>query len=396
MASSPSMIGPVNRDTMGKSSRGSGDVPVIVAGQTNPSFIDCARGEFFLASRAVVPEGAMKKQKGGGKEGESSRRLEAVWYQGHSGRQPWASPAGSRPGTGKIRIITIVLRRALSEIKLKRTDTTLDLSQKAKRAKEEKEKRFKIRAGGRDYIEGCGWSVHDGKVATVDTGRKPHRLENPRVESDSRGGGAAVGCTAGAGTHARQAQGRQRRRVRRGRLGRFGSRPCRRRREASSSTPAPPPPPTVPRSPLDLSPPRQPRCRCSGPRSSILAASPTSRPSATTPSARPLRLLSPRGRQGFLFPTRDHARRPCMPHTHTRQADAAHWQSPPHLPRRSIADPGCETAQTGKRSATSSATPPSRPEPAPLPSCSSPRCTATPAQPRSATVASWAARAEVS
>ena len=78
MASSPSMIGPVNRDTMGKSSRGSGDVPVIVAGQTNPSFIDCARGEFFLASRAVVPEGAMKKQKGGGKEGESSRRLEAV------------------------------------------------------------------------------------------------------------------------------------------------------------------------------------------------------------------------------------------------------------------------------------------------------------------------------
>ena len=106
----------------------------------------------------------------------------------------------------KIRIITIVLRRVLSEIKLKRTDTTLDLSQKAKRAKEEKEKRFKIRAGGRDYIEGCGWSVHDGKVATVDTGRKPHRLENPRVESDSRGGGAAVGCTAGAGTHARQAR----------------------------------------------------------------------------------------------------------------------------------------------------------------------------------------------
>ena len=41
----------------------------------------------------------------------------------------------------KIRIITIVLRRVLSEIKLKRTDTTLDLSQKAKRAEEEKERK---------------------------------------------------------------------------------------------------------------------------------------------------------------------------------------------------------------------------------------------------------------
>jgi len=33
--------------------------------------------------------------------------------------------------TAKIGIITILLRRAVSEIKLKRTDTTLDLSQKA-------------------------------------------------------------------------------------------------------------------------------------------------------------------------------------------------------------------------------------------------------------------------
>jgi len=40
----------------------------------------------------------------------------------------------------KIRIITILLRRVVSEIKLKRTDTTLDLSQKAKRAKEERGK----------------------------------------------------------------------------------------------------------------------------------------------------------------------------------------------------------------------------------------------------------------
>ena len=39
----------------------------------------------------------------------------------------------------KIRIIKILLRREVSEIKLKRTDTTLDLSQKAKRAKEEEE-----------------------------------------------------------------------------------------------------------------------------------------------------------------------------------------------------------------------------------------------------------------
>ena len=53
----------------------------------------------------------------------------------------------------KIRIITIVLRRVLSEIKLKRTDTTLDLSQKAKRAKEKKKKRIlKIWRASNDYI----------------------------------------------------------------------------------------------------------------------------------------------------------------------------------------------------------------------------------------------------
>jgi hypothetical protein len=43
----------------------------------------------------------------------------------------------------KISIITILLRRVVSEIKLKRTDTTLDLSQKAKRAKEKKKKKSK-------------------------------------------------------------------------------------------------------------------------------------------------------------------------------------------------------------------------------------------------------------
>ena len=47
----------------------------------------------------------------------------------------------------KISIITILLRRAVSEIKLKRTDTTLDLSQKAKRAKEKKEKKNSEKEG---------------------------------------------------------------------------------------------------------------------------------------------------------------------------------------------------------------------------------------------------------
>ena len=72
-------------------------------------------------------------------------------------RREFASPGGSViPGTlwaescasteetaqkPKIRIITIGLLRDLSEIKLKRTDTTLDLSQKAKRAEEKKRKR---------------------------------------------------------------------------------------------------------------------------------------------------------------------------------------------------------------------------------------------------------------
>ena len=39
------------------------------------------------------------------------------------------------------RLTNVVSRRTLSEIKLKRTDTTLDLSQKAKRAGEEKKKK---------------------------------------------------------------------------------------------------------------------------------------------------------------------------------------------------------------------------------------------------------------
>ena len=45
-----------------------------------------------------------------------------------------------------MRLITYVFLRTLSEIKLKRTDTTLDLSQKAKRAGEEKKKNSNRRA----------------------------------------------------------------------------------------------------------------------------------------------------------------------------------------------------------------------------------------------------------
>jgi len=45
-----------------------------------------------------------------------------------------------------------VFLRTLSEIKLKRTDTTLDLSQKAKRAGEEKKKKKAKWRGGRGDI----------------------------------------------------------------------------------------------------------------------------------------------------------------------------------------------------------------------------------------------------
>ena len=45
-------------------------------------------------------------------------------------------------------------RRKVSEINLKRTDTTLDLSQKAKRAKEKrKRKKRSLRRRGRKFIE---------------------------------------------------------------------------------------------------------------------------------------------------------------------------------------------------------------------------------------------------
>jgi hypothetical protein len=67
----------------------------------------------------------------------------------------WAGSCASTAETArrpKIRIITIGLLRDLSEIKLKRTDTTLDLSQKAKRAKEKRRKKRKAETRGRDYM----------------------------------------------------------------------------------------------------------------------------------------------------------------------------------------------------------------------------------------------------
>ncbi|RWQ99436.1 hypothetical protein C8Q69DRAFT_25817 [Paecilomyces variotii] len=53
------------------------------------------------------------------------------------------------PRGPKMRLINVVSLRTLSEIKLKRTDTTLDLSQKAKRAGKEKKKNFQRTAGSR-------------------------------------------------------------------------------------------------------------------------------------------------------------------------------------------------------------------------------------------------------
>ena len=53
----------------------------------------------------------------------------------------------------KMRLINVVFLRTLSEIKLKRTDTTLDLSQMAKRAGEEKKKKkFKKADGLERYL----------------------------------------------------------------------------------------------------------------------------------------------------------------------------------------------------------------------------------------------------
>lgn len=87
------------------------------------------------------------------------------------------------PRNPKIRLINVVFLRTLSEIKLKRTDTTLDLSQKAKRAGEEKKKSKWRRAGRSIYTPG-----REARMALVPSEiawptiypvpRDPHTLES--------------------------------------------------------------------------------------------------------------------------------------------------------------------------------------------------------------------------
>ena len=74
----------------------------------------------------------------------------------------WASPEDVSLGT-KIDLIIDFSRRRISEIKLKRTDTTLDLSQKAKRAEE---KRWNESGGGGKYISRGDVRVAKGVCAT--------------------------------------------------------------------------------------------------------------------------------------------------------------------------------------------------------------------------------------
>ncbi|PYI15502.1 hypothetical protein BO99DRAFT_250609 [Aspergillus violaceofuscus CBS 115571] len=70
---------------------------------------------------------------------------------------PTCASTEVRPQGTKIRLINVVFLRTLSEIKLKRTDTTLDLSQKAKRAGKEKKKKSKERRAARGiYPVGMG------------------------------------------------------------------------------------------------------------------------------------------------------------------------------------------------------------------------------------------------
>ena len=73
---------------------------------------------------------------------------------------------GSRP-QAKNRIIKVGLRRGIPEIKLKRTDTTLDLSHSAKRAKEEEKKSLKVAGGQARYIyphQGRLWGLWLGRI----------------------------------------------------------------------------------------------------------------------------------------------------------------------------------------------------------------------------------------
>jgi type II secretory pathway component PulJ len=84
-------------------------------------------------------------------------------------RTRWMESCASTAETirgAKIRIITIGLLRDLSEIKLKRTDTTLDLSQKAKRAGEEKKKKIpKTSAGIAVFYAGSEGGEGDHRIS---------------------------------------------------------------------------------------------------------------------------------------------------------------------------------------------------------------------------------------
>lgn len=68
---------------------------------------------------------------------------------------------GIRRRDPKMRIINDISRRIISEIKLKRTDTTLDLSQMAKRA-EEKEKEKARRMARRQILIGNREALAEG------------------------------------------------------------------------------------------------------------------------------------------------------------------------------------------------------------------------------------------
>ena len=83
-------------------------------------------------------------QPGGPADGDDEKRVLAS-LDGSVGPRTRCNRACASTETpslvAKMRLINVVFLRTLSEIKLKRTDTTLDLSQKAKRAGEEKKKK---------------------------------------------------------------------------------------------------------------------------------------------------------------------------------------------------------------------------------------------------------------
>lgn len=94
--------------------------------------------------------------------------------------ESFASKEDSPRGT-KINLINNFFRRRISEIKLKRTDTTLDLSQKAKRAKEK-------RRLGLDGVDASKVTVGYGRVTVW---CKLRRVKSWRRIFASKAGGRA-------------------------------------------------------------------------------------------------------------------------------------------------------------------------------------------------------------